>query len=184
MANRLPLVVVSGRRRSLPSGDNLDLGPFQLPATIGSTGQVLGVPPSGTELVWVDPGELTLVTDKIIFNGTEYDVARKSFNVGTLGNNIIHSPAAGRFVLVLSMTLFVDNGVNVYFRSEDGTNLMSDASNPIKCTTSPTAEGIPGFVLPFSQAGWMLTTTLGDDLQINLSSATNVHGSIQYAEVA
>lgn len=59
MAAKKPLVVGSTLPlEQIQSGDTLDAGAFQLPATIGTEGQVLSVPAIGTELEWTDKNAL------------------------------------------------------------------------------------------------------------------------------
>ena len=52
---RKPIVLENGQLEQVQSGDGLDAGAYQFPAGIGSDGQRMAVPASGTVLEWVDP---------------------------------------------------------------------------------------------------------------------------------
>ena len=54
-APRKPLVLKNGQLEQIQSGDNLNLGAYQLPANAGTDGQILAMPANGTEMEWVNP---------------------------------------------------------------------------------------------------------------------------------
>jgi hypothetical protein len=54
-AYRKPIVLENGQLEQVQSGDGLDAGAFQVPASMGAPSQVLAVPATGTVLEWVDP---------------------------------------------------------------------------------------------------------------------------------
>jgi hypothetical protein len=67
---RKPLVLDAGLEEQIQSGEGLDLGAWQAPIALGSSGQVLAAPASGTIAEWVAPNagsgyKATSATDNV-----------------------------------------------------------------------------------------------------------------------
>ena len=91
----------------------------------------------------------------------------------TSGNNTLVAAVEGKRIRVLSLWLLVADDVNVRFESDaDGAALTGVASFP--------ANG--GVSLPFNPAGWFQTVA-GKLLNMELSGAVQVSGSLTYQEV-
>ncbi|MEN6367700.1 MAG: carbohydrate-binding protein [Thermoguttaceae bacterium] len=74
MANRKPLVLNNGQLEQIQSGDGLDAGAYQLPASAGSPGQRLAMPDEGTYLAWVD------AIEGLVWKGTWSDQTAYTVN--------------------------------------------------------------------------------------------------------
>jgi hypothetical protein len=94
-------------------------------------------------------------------------------NASTSGNNTIVAAVTAKKIRVLSCFIVAAAAVTVRFESgADGTALTGQMS----CA----ANG--GFVLPFNEAGWF-ETAAATLLNLELSGAVNVSGSVSYIEV-
>lgn len=78
-----PLTVIAGQVGQLAADQGLDLLSYQLPASIGSAGQVLAVPGSGTVLTWTSPKIKAWVS----FKGDGTVTINDSFNVSSITDN-------------------------------------------------------------------------------------------------
>lgn len=78
-----PLTVIAGQVGQLAADQGLDLLAYQLPASIGSSGQVLSVPGSGTVLTWISPK----IKAWVAFKGDGTVTINSSFNVSSITDN-------------------------------------------------------------------------------------------------
>lgn len=117
-------------------------------------------------------GPVDEVSGYIYENGSRREVKRAVIDAATSGNNTIVAAVTGKKIRVLSVNLIASGAVNVRWESgADGTALsgqMNFAANS-------------GYVLPYNKDGWYQTaeSTL---LNLELSGATSVDGSITYIE--
>ncbi len=122
-----------------------------------------------------------LATDTI-HNGST-PLVPKFANIGAAasGNNALVAAATGKKLRLLAIALIATGEVNLYFN--DGTaELFADSSNsvPLDATGS---NGTGGFVLGFNPLGWFETADVNRPLNVHLSAAVGVCGSLVYVEV-
>jgi len=97
------------------------------------------------------------------------------------GDNALVSAVAGKKIRVLAMALVATDALSLYFN--DGTaDLFADSSNSVPLDETG-AAGSGGFVLGFNPVGWFETADVGRPLNVNLSGAVGVCGSLVYVEV-
>ena len=92
------------------------------------------------------------------------------------GDNTLVAAVVGKKLRVVSMFVVASGGVNIYFVDGNNTTLAGGATNKIALTTNS------GFSLPYNPVGWF-ETGAGFSLDVNLSAATAVAGSLTYIEV-
>lgn len=94
------------------------------------------------------------------------------------GDNQIVAAVTSKKIRIIGLFLSASGAVNAYFRDDAGSpvNLIGDGTNKLTLTSAS------GFVLPPSPYGWQETTS-GEGLQLNLSAAVGVAGSLIYVEV-
>lgn len=101
-----------------------------------------------------------------LFEGVLY----APINASASGNTTVIPAVGGKQIYILSLELLCAGAVTVEWQSGAGGAVIS------KGQAFP-ANG--GKVLPFNRAGWG-ATAVGASLNINLSAAVQVSGSIQY----
>lgn len=99
---------------------------------------------------------------------------RAAIDAATSGDNTLVAAIASTKVRVLSVFLVAAGAVNVRFESAASGSALSGQMNLA-------ANG--GFVLPFNPAGWF-ETVAGELLNLELSGAVSVDGSLTYVEVS
>jgi hypothetical protein len=104
-------------------------------------------------------------------SGELLNVQYAPINANTSGNTTVVAAVAGKSIYIISMEFLCAGAVTVEWQSGAGGAVIS------KGQAFP-ANG--GKVLPFNPAGWGATAS-GALLNINLSAAVQVSGSIQYA---
>lgn len=153
---------------ALPSGSNtigkVDIA-SALPAgsaTIGNVGNVAG---SATI------GGVTLDSTSLQVGGAAVAPKFAAITASASGNTSVVAAVTGKKIRVISVWVVANAAVNVKFQSAttDKTGLAYLAVNG-------------GFVLPFSPVGHFETAS-GEALNINLSAAVAVGGSVTYVEV-
>ena len=102
-----------------------------------------------------------------------YGNNRVKIDVAANGDNQIVAAVAGKKIRVLSMFFIVAGAVNAKFQSDSGGS-ASDLTGALPLA----ANG--GASLPFNPHGW-IQTDIGKKLNLNLSGAVQVSGSITYA---
>jgi len=94
-------------------------------------------------------------------------------DAATSGDNTLVAAVAGKKIRVVSLWLIAAGTVNTRFESgASGTALTGQANL--------TAQA--GYVLPFNPTGWF-ETAAGALLNLELSAAVSVDGSLSYVEV-
>lgn len=103
-------------------------------------------------------------------NGELLNVQYAPINASALGNTTVVAAIPGKSIYIISMEFLVAGDVTVEWQSGTGGTVIS------KGQAFP-ANG--GKVLPFNPGGWGATAS-GALLNINLSAAVQVAGSIQF----
>ena len=117
-------------------------------------GQIFGV---AVDRIWSPSGELL-------------NVQYAPIDASASGNTTVVAAVAGKSIYIISMEFLCAGAVTVEWQSgAGGTVICKGQSFP--------ASG--GKVLPFNPAGWGATAA-GALLNVNLSGAVQVSGSIQY----
>lgn len=107
--------------------------------------------------------------------GIDYAINHANVDAGASGDNVLVAGVVGKRIRVISCFVIAGGAVFAYFVDGADTDLAGSASNTIKIAESS------GFVLPFNQGGWF-QTGIGESLDINLSGAVSVAGSLSYIE--
>lgn len=102
------------------------------------------------------------------------DTKFTSIDAATSGDNTLVAAVTGKKIRVTSMFLVASAAVNVRFESGAGGTALTGQMNLIANT---------GFVLPFNPEGWF-QTAVATLLNLELSGAVSVDGSLTYIEVA
>lgn len=108
----------------------------------------------------------------VVFNGVPYTVAYAAISASASGTNAIVGAVAGNIIRVLSVDLSAAGAVNASFQS---------GSTNITGLTYFAAAGA-SLVRPYSPHGWF-QTAVGAALNLNLSAAVAVGGSVAYIVV-
>ena len=103
-----------------------------------------------------------------------YPVLSAPINASSNGDNVLVAGVAGKAIIVLQYVYERADAVTITIKSEDGTVLDGPCG--------PSVVG-GGKASGFCPVGWFRTTTLGDDLIMNLSSGVQVGGSLVYIRV-
>lgn len=165
---------------ALPAGTNNigDVDVISLPALPAGTNNigdvdVLSLPalPAGTNLLGrVSSSDET----STIYNGTTAITPKFAvLDAASSGDNTLIAAVASKKVRVLSLFLVSAGAVNVRFESGAGGTALTGQMNLVANT---------GFVLPYNPLGWFETAS-NTLLNLELSAAISVDGSIVYAEV-
>lgn len=127
--------------------------------------------PAGTNLIGQTSASLETST---IYNGTTALTPKFAvISASSSGNNTIVTAVTGKKIRVLAVQVNATAAVNLKWQSgASGTDLTG--------LNYATANG--GYVLPFSPVGWFETAS-NTLLNLNLSAANAVGGSITYVEV-
>jgi len=114
---------------------------------------------------------------------TQATLKRANIIASSSGTNELVAAVEGKKIRVVSIAVIATSATAVSLYFNDGTaSLFGGASN--KATIQSTGESGPsGFVLPYNPAGWMETAAATRALNLNLSAAVAVMGSVQYVEV-
>lgn len=104
-----------------------------------------------------------------------YGDNRIKIDAASNGDNQLIAAVAGKMIRVLSMFFVVAGAVNAKFQSDSGGS-ASDLTGALPLA----ANG--GASLPFNPHGW-IQTAAGKKLNLNLSGAIQISGSITYALV-
>jgi hypothetical protein len=145
---------------SIAAGDN-NIGNVDLASAIPAGTNLIGKISSSLETSTVYDGT-TALTPKFVI-----------IDAASSGNNTILAAVASKKIRVLSCFMVAAGAVTVRFESgADGTALSGQMNLA--------ANG--GFVLPFNPTGWFETAS-NTLLNLELSGATSVDGSLVYVEV-
>lgn len=107
------------------------------------------------------------------FIDTGSQVKYAVIDAATSGDNTVVAAVTGKQIRVLSCWLVSAGTVTARFESgAGGTALTGQATLAVNT----------GFVLPYNQAGWF-ETAAGSLLNLELSGAVSVDGSLSYVEV-
>jgi hypothetical protein len=117
-----------------------------------------------------------LATDKISSASFDYTPKFASIAAASSGTNELVAAVASKKIRVVSLFLIAAGTVNAYFEDDANTALAGDGTNKIALIASS------GFSLNFNPVGWFETGS-GQALEVNLSAATAVAGSVTYIEV-
>jgi hypothetical protein len=139
-------------------------------ATNGAKAQITTLPAADRT---TDGISATLATDKIMEDATELTPKFAVIDNASSGDNTLVAAVASKKVRVLSLFLVSAGAVNVRFESGASGTALTGQMNLA-------ANG--GFVLPFNPVGWFQTGT-NTLLNLELSGATSVDGSLTYIEV-
>lgn len=99
---------------------------------------------------------------------------RAMIDAAISGDNTLVAPIPNTKIRVLAVFLVAAAAVNARFESAAGGSALSGQMNLA-------ANG--GFVLPFNPGGWF-ETNAGELLNLELSGAVSVDGSLTYVEVS
>lgn len=102
-----------------------------------------------------------------------YGDNRSKIDAAASGDNQIIAAVAGKKIRVLSMFFVAGGAVNAKFQSDSGGG-AADLTGALPLA----ANG--GAALPFNPHGW-IQTEAGKKLNLNLSAAVQLSGSITYA---
>lgn len=105
--------------------------------------------------------------------GTPLTVKYAAIDAATSGDNTIVGAVTSKKIRVLSCFLVAAGAVNVRFETGAGGTALTGQMN---LTTNT------GFVLPYNPTGWFETAS-GALLNLELSGAVSVDGSLSYIEV-
>jgi len=114
---------------------------------------------------------------------TQATLKRANIIASSSGTNELVAAVEGKKIRVVSIAVIATSAtaVNLYFN--DGTaSLFGGASNKVTIQSTG-VDGPAGFVLPYNPAGWMETAAVNRAINLNLSGAVAVAGSVQYVEV-
>jgi hypothetical protein len=117
-----------------------------------------------------------LATDAVGSASIDYPPKFSNIAVASSGDNTLVTGVALKKIRVVSLFLIASGTVNAYFVDGGNTDLAGDTTNKIALVANS------GFSLPFNPVGWF-ETTVGDSLDVNLSGAVAVAGSLTYIEV-
>lgn len=152
------------------TANGVDVDVTRLPAT-----------PAGTNLI----GQMAAGPQTgAIYSGTTALTPKFApISCSSSGDNSLVAGVGSKKIRVHSIAVFgKGTAVGAYFRENTAGNaIFADATNPIQIDKTG-AAGIGGFVLPFSQAGWM-ESSVGNPLVLNLGAAQGLCGGLQYSEV-
>lgn len=115
-------------------------------------------------------------TDLMSGRAGDYTPKFATIAAASSGTNALVSAVSGKKIRVMSMFMIAAGAVNVYFEDAANTALAGDGTNKIALTTNS------GFTLPFNPVGWFETAAT-QALEVNLSAAIAVGGSVTYIEV-
>lgn len=102
-----------------------------------------------------------------------YGDNRAKIDAAASGDNQVIAAVSGKKIRVLSMFFVAGGAVNAKFQSDSGGG-SADLTGAIPLA----ANG--GATLPFNPHGW-IQTEVGKKLNLNLSAAVQISGSITYA---
>lgn len=119
------------------------------------------------------PVQNTAESSQMSAGGTLVTPEFAIIDAATSGDNTIVAAVTSKKIRVLSLFLVAAGTVNVRFESGAGGTALSGQMNLIANT---------GFVLPYNPAGWF-ETAVNTLLNIELSGAVSVDGSLTYIEV-
>lgn len=172
---------------SVPSHQVTNAGTFAVQATLQAGTNAVGklAANSGVDIGDVDvtsqPARArttdtvsaALATDALMSSTTALTPKFAAIDAATSGDNTIVAAVASKKIRVLSAFLVAAGTVNVRFESGAGGTALTGQMNLVANT---------GFVLPFNPLGWFETGT-NTLLNIELSAAVSVDGSLTYVEV-
>jgi len=122
-----------------------------------------------------------LATDALHDGTTALAPKFANISAASSGNNALVTAVAGKKIRVLAIALIATDAVALYFN--DGTaDLFADSANSVPLDETG-ATGSGGFVLGFNPLGWFETADVNRPLNVNLSAAVGVCGSLVYVEV-
>jgi hypothetical protein len=107
------------------------------------------------------------------FMTEDYGDHRVKIDAAASGDNQLIAAVAGKRIRILSMFFVAGGAVNAKYQSDSGGG-AADLTGPLPLA----ANG--GASLPFNRYGW-LETQVGKKLNLNLSAAVQISGSITYA---
>lgn len=156
------ITAVTGITNALPAGNNNigDVDVASLPALAAGT-NLIGRVSSSDET-------------STIYNGTTAITPKFAvLDAASSGDNTLIAAVASKKIRVLSLFLVSAGAVNVRFESGASGTALTGQMNLVANT---------GFVLPYNPLGWFETAS-NTLLNLELSAAISVDGSIVYAEV-
>lgn len=119
------------------------------------------------------PVQASIESNQMTAGGTVVTPKFAVIDAATSGDNTLVAAVASKKIRVLALWLVSAGTVNVRFESGAGGTALSGQANLVANT---------GFVLPFNPAGWFETAS-NTLLNLELSGAVSVDGSLTYAEV-
>lgn len=130
---------------------------------------------SGGKVVDPDGREVVVPVPRgtVVVDGVALEVKRAAVAASTSGDNTLVAAVAGKAIRVVQIVLVAAGAVSA--------RLESDAGGVALTGSMPLPE-TGGFVLPFSEAGWVQTGE-GELLNLELSGAVAVAGALSYVEV-
>jgi hypothetical protein len=173
---------VTAITNALPAGDNNigNVDVVTLPALPAGTNNIgdVDVLTQPARARTTDAIAAALQTDALMNGLTALTPKFANIACAASGDNQIVAAVTSKKIRIIGLFLSASGTVNAYFRDDAGSpvNLIGDGTNKI------TLSAASGFVLPPSPYGWQETTS-GEGLQLNLSSAVGVAGSLIYVEV-
>ena len=123
-----------------------------------------------------DTMSVAVSTDAIMSATTALTPKFAKISTASSGNSSLVALVSAKKIRVTSMFLVANAAVTVYFRSGGGTAICGDGTNGLSLAANS------GFVLPFNPVGYFESAS-GEALEINLSGAIIVAGSLTYVEV-
>lgn len=174
------VAITAGSGTSIATDDAGAGGHVQIvKLAISTDGSATVIPADATNGIDVDVTRVSGGVDSVLDVSSLRDGATAltpkfaSIDVATSGDNTAVAAVASKKIRVVSLYLVSAGTVNVRFESGAGGTALSGQMNLVANT---------GFVLPFNPVGWFETAS-NTLLNIELSAAVSVDGSLTYVEV-
>lgn len=118
---------------------------------------------------------------EVLMDGTSANSVKfANIDTASSGDNAVVAAVTSKKIKVVSVALFASGSVDVYLN--DGTADLLGGTRKIKLDNTG-AGGAAGFVLGHNPQGWLQTAAVNRPLNLNLSAAVGVAGTVQYVEV-
>lgn len=121
----------------------------------------------------IPTAENITLNERITVNGISYRVLQRGINATLSGDNIVIPSGGTKIYRIISIVFTCSSNVDVIFKSGASNTLIS---------AMPFAK-YGGLAVNFGPCGFFCETNAGEAFIMNLSSALNVRGSVNYIEL-